>query len=202
MIRDSSINPFLAKSLGLNDFESLARYYVFQHVGRSVVTSFGSNMEQMIKVLFTGERGVWWDVVRKTKKRNYYVSVKSGPNDMDKDQAVHFASEAKKIMKKDPKAFPVYIMAYGKSKNAIPVKAMKDEGVDPEKHMVVGKKAYEIITGDPDFLDKVFKVAMNVKSSAGAEKTILESIDDKVDEIAAEFKKSYKNIDELYYDTF
>ena len=79
---------------------------------------------------------------------------------------------------------------------------MKDEGVDPEKHMVVGKKAYEIITGDPNFLDKVFKVAMNVKSSAGAEKTILESIDDKVDEIAAEFKKSYKNIDELYYDTF
>ena len=68
MIRDSSINPFLAKSLGLNDFESLARYYVFQHVGRSVVTSFGSNMEQMIKVLFTGERGDWWDVVRKTKK--------------------------------------------------------------------------------------------------------------------------------------
>ena len=33
-------------------------------------------------------------------------------------------------------------------------------------------------------------------------KQILESIDDKVDEIAAEFKKSYKNIDELYYDTF
>ena len=101
MIRDSSINPFLAKSLGLNDFESLARYYVFQHVGRSVVTSFGSNMEQMIKVLFTGERGVWWDVVRKTKKIHYYVSVKSGANDMDKDQAVHFASEAKKIMEEE-----------------------------------------------------------------------------------------------------
>ena len=202
MIRDSSINPFLAKSLGLNDFESLARYYVFQHVGRSVVTSFGSNMEQMIKVLFTGERGVWWDVVRKTKKRNYYVSVKSGPNDMDKDQAVHFASEAKKIMEEDPLAFPVICMAYGKSQNVIPAKAMKDKGIDPKKHMVVGKKAYEIITGDPNFLDKVFKVTMNVKSSAGAEKTILESIDDKVDEIAAEFKKSYKNIDELYYDTF
>jgi len=202
MIRDSSINPFLAKSLGLNDFESLARYYVFQHVGRSVVTSFGSNMEQMIKVLFTGERGDWWDVVRKTKKIHYYVSVKSGPNDVNKDMAEHFAERAKKIMEENSRARPFLCIVYGKTISGIPAKAMKDKGIDPEKYVIVGKKAYEIITGDPNFLDKVFKAAMNVKSSAGAEKTILESIDDKVDEIAAEFKKSYKNIDELYYDTF
>ena len=68
--------------------------------------------------------------------------------------------------------------------------------------MAVGKKAYEIITGDPNFLKKVFDVAMNVKSSAGANKTILESIDDKVIEITKEFKKKYKSIDELYFDTF
>ena len=202
MIRDSSINPFLAKSLGLNDFESLARYYVFQHVGRSVVTSFGSNMEQMIKVLFTGERGDWWDVVRKTKKIHYYVSVKSGPNDVNKDMAEHFAERAKKIMEENSRARPFLCIVYGKTISGIPAKAMKDKGIDPEKYVIVGKKTYEVITGDPDFLDKVFEVAMNVKSSAGAEKTILESIDDKVDEIAAEFKKSYKNIDELYYDTF
>jgi len=202
MIEKSNINPFLAKSLNLNDFKSLARYYVYSHVITSLRTSFGHNMEKMIKVLFTGERGVWWDVVRNTKKIHYYVSVKSGPNDVNKDMAEHFAERAKKIMGEDPLAFPVICMAYGKNQNAIPAKAMKDKGIDPKKHMVVGKKAYEIITGDPNFLDKVFKVTMNVKSSAGAEKTILESIDDKVDEIAAEFKKSYKNIDELYYDTF
>ena len=202
MIEDSAINPFLAKCLGLNDFESLARYYVYQHIGRSVVTSFGSNMEKMIKVLFTGKRGIWWDVVRKTPKINYYVSVKSGPNDMDKDQAEHFAMEAKKIMKKDPKAFPVICMAYGKNQNAIPAKAMKDKGINPKKHMTVGKKAYEIITGDPNFLKKVFDVAMNVKSSTGANKTILESIDEKVIEVTNEFKKKYKTIDKLYYDTF
>ena len=42
---------------------------------------------------------------------------------------------------------------------------------------------------------------MNLNSNT-EDKTILEYVDDKVDEIAAEFKKSYKNIDELYYDTF
>ena len=202
MIKNGSINPFLAKSLGLNDFKSLARYYVYSHIITSLRTSFGSNMEQMIKVLYAGKRGSWWDVVRKTKKINYYVSVKSGPNDVNKDMAEHFADRAQEIMEEDSRARPFLCIVYGKTISGIPAKAMKDKGIDPEKYVIVGKKAYEIITGDPDFLDKVFKVLKNVKSSAGAKKTILESIDYKVKEIAAEFKKSYKNIDELYYDTF
>jgi len=68
MIKNGNINPFLAKSLGLNDFKSLSRYYVYSHIITSLRTGFGSNMEQMIKVLYAGKRGSWWDVVRKTKK--------------------------------------------------------------------------------------------------------------------------------------
>jgi len=202
MIENGNINPFLAKSLGLNDFKSLSRYYVYSHIITSLRTGFGHNMEAMMKAMLEGKRGKWWDVVRKTKKIHYYVSVKSGPNDVNKDMAEHFAERAKKIMEENSRARPFLCIVYGKTISGIPAKAMKDKGIDPEKYVIVGKKAYEIITGDPNFLDKVFKAAMNVKSSAGAEKTILESIDDKVDEIAAEFKKSYKNIDELYYDTF
>ena len=136
--------------------------YVYSHIITSLRTGFGHSMEAMIKVMFTGERGVWWDVVRKTKKINYYVSVKSGPNDVDKDQAEHFADEVKKIMKKDSKAKPLLCIVYGRTISGIPAKAMKDKGVDPEKYVIVGKKAYEIITGDPKFLDKVWRRMKNI----------------------------------------
>ena len=54
MIAESAINPILAKSLGFHDFESLARFYVYQRIGRSLVTSFGMRMEK------TGENNRRW----------------------------------------------------------------------------------------------------------------------------------------------
>ncbi len=39
MIDESAINPILAKALGFKDFDSLARFYVYQRIGRSLVTS-------------------------------------------------------------------------------------------------------------------------------------------------------------------
>jgi len=95
MIETNAINPILVKALGLG-LEDAARYYVYQRIQRSIVTSFGSDMEFIVKRSIEGERGEWWDVVKKYDDVHYYVSVKSGPSDMDKDQVDHFAERAKK----------------------------------------------------------------------------------------------------------
>ena len=203
MIADDAINPFLAKALGLNDFKSLARYYVYSHAITSIRTSFGMKMEKTIKELFAGEKGEWWDVVRKTKERNYYVSVKSGPNDMNYDDGKTFADQAKKIRVNDPNAVTVVCMCYGKVDGMMSTaaKKMKDEGFDPKDYVMVGKKAYQFITGDPDFLDKMMSATAKIKSGKTG-KTILETIDKKVKEITADFKKTYKDTGTLYVKTF
>lgn len=202
MIEESAINPILVKALGFKDFESLARFYVYQRVGRSLVTSFGMKMENLVKLVTDGEKGEWWDVVKKSKDKNYYLSVKSGPRDMNKDQTVEFSRRAKTIMKKDRKAHPIIAMGYGKKVWPVIMDTLRKEGVPPEKHTLVGKELYALLSGEKDYHLKILDFVVNVESKVVKGKTILELIDDKVAEISKDFEKKYKTIDRLLEDTF
>ena len=59
-----------------------------------------------------------------------------------------------------------------------------------------------MLTGDKDFYKKLLDFVVNVESEVIKGKTILQLIDDKVDEISKGFKKKYKTIDDLLLDTF
>lgn len=202
MIEESAINPILAKALGFKDFDSLARFYVYQRIGRSLVTSFGMKMENLVKLVVDGEKGEWWDVVKKSDKVNYYVSVKSGPRDMNKDQTVEFSRRAKNAMDSDSKAYPLIGMGYGKKAWPVITDTLKKQDLDPEKHAVVGKRLYELLSGEKDFYKKLLDFVVNVESDVIKGKTILELIDEKVEEITKGFKKNYKTVDDLLMDTF
>ena len=202
MIDESAINPFLAKTLGFNDFDSLSRFYVYQRIGRSLVTSFGTRMEEFVKVIIEGEKGEWWDVVKKTPAVNYYISVKSGPRDMNKDQVVEFSRNAKEIMKKDPKARPMIAMVYGKKIWPIITDTLRNEGLDPDRHSAVGKNLYKILTGDQYHYKVLLELLTKVESQLIGKKTILSILEEKVEEISGDFKKKYKNVDDLLSDTF
>lgn len=202
MISESAINPILAQALGFSDFRSLARFYVYQRISRSLVTSFGTHMENLVKSIIDGEKGDWWDVVKKSSKINYYVSVKSGPRDMNKDQTVEFSRRAKKIMGEDPKALPIIAMGYGKKAWPVITDTLKKQGLDPNKHSYVGKNLYALLTGEKNYYKKLLNIVVNVESKVIGKKTILQLMDEKVNQIAKEFKNKYKNVDELLSDTF
>jgi hypothetical protein len=202
MIEESAINPILAKALGFKDFESLARFYVYQRVGRSLVTSFGMKMENLVKLVTDGEKGEWWDVVKKSKNKNYYFSVKSGPRDMNKDQTVEFSRRAKNIMKEDSKAHPFIAMGYGKKAWPVIMDTLRKEGVPPEKHTLVGKELYALLSGEKNYHLKLLDLVVNVGTKSSEGKTILQLIDEKVIEISRDFAKKYTSVDELLEDTF
>jgi len=202
MVEESAINPILAKALGFTDFSSLARFYVYQRISRSLVTSFGTYMENLVKIIVGGERGEWWDVTKKSSTVNYYVSVKSGPRDMNKDQTVEFSRRAKQIMKKDRNALPFIAMGYGKVAWPVITDTLKKQGLDPKKHSFVGKELYALLSGDKNYYKKLLDFVVSVESQVIGKKTILQLMDDKVNEITKEFKKKYKDIDDLLLDTF
>ena len=202
MIEESAINPILAKALGFKDFESLSRFYVYQRIGRSLVTSFGMKMENLVKLVIDGEKGEWWDVIKKSDNVNYFVSVKSGPRDMNKDQTVEFSRRAKEEMKKDSKAHPFIAMGYGKKAWPIITDTLKKQGLDPDHHTYVGKNLYALLSGEKNFYKKLLDFVVNAESEIISGKTILELIDDKVIEISKEFREKYDSIDELLLDTF
>jgi len=202
MVEEAAINPFLVKALGINDFDSLAKFYVYQRVGRGLVTSFGTTIEKIIKALCGGRKGDWWDVVTTLNGVTYYISVKSGPRDMDKDQVQHFATRAKELLKQQPDAHPVIAMGYGREPLGPIAPTLKDEGLNPEQHTLTGKELYETITGDPEFHKKLLELIDEISAQTLGGNRIIELIEDKVKEIAEEFKKKYSTIDELLLDTF
>lgn len=196
MIDESKINPFLAKALGFKDFESLARFYVYQTIGRSVVTSFGSRMEKILRVILDGEKYDWWDIMKKYDDSTLYISVKSGPNDMNKDQTMEFSRRAKELMENDPTADPIIGMTYGKKAwNVIP-NELGNQQLDPNKHMFVGKDLYH----------KVYKIENYhleiLASIADREQNIVSLIEDKIREISTGFENEYETMDDFIRDLF
>lgn len=202
MVDESAINPFLAKALGFNDFDSLARFYVYQRVGRSLVTSFGMVLEDVVKAIVKGKKGEWWDVVTEKNGVTYFISVKSGPRDMNKDQTIEFSRKAKSVMGKDPKTKPIIGMAYGKRVWPVILDTLRREGLDPNKHALAGKVLYTELTGDKNYHQKLLDLVVEMELESTGGKTILEILDSKVLEIASDFKKKYKTVDDLLADTF
>lgn len=202
MVEEAAINPFLVKALGIDDFESLARFYVYQRIGRSLVTSFGTTIEKMIKALCGGQKGDWWDIVTILDGVRYYMSIKSGPRDMDKDQVQHFAQRAKELLEKEPESQPVIAIGYGKEPLGPIVPTLRDEGLDPSRHTLTGKELYKKITGNSEF----YKVLLDLISDVSAEvlggHRIIELIEEKITEVAQEFRNKYTSVDDLLLDTF
>ncbi|RLF03708.1 MAG: hypothetical protein DRK00_08370 [Thermoprotei archaeon] len=202
LVREAAINPFLVKALGIRDFGSLARFYVYQRVGRSLVTSFGTTIEKVIRALAGGRKAGWWDVVANIRGTTYYMSVKSGPRDMDKDQVQHFASRAKDLLRREPGALPVIAMGYGKEPMGPISPTLRDEGLDPEKHTLTGKGLYEAITGQRESYKRLLELMSDVAEDVLGGTRIIELIEDRVEEIAEEFRRRYRTVDDLLLDTF
>ena len=202
LVEEAAINPFLVKALGINDFDSLARFYVYQRVGRSLVTSFGTTIEKMIKALCGGQKGDWWDVVTVIDGVRYYMSIKSGPRDMDKDQVQHFALRARELLAREPEARPIIAMGYGKEPLGPIVPTLRDEGLDPAQHTLTGKELYERITGNSEFHRILLDLISEVSQEVLGGRRIIELIEEKVREIAEEFKNRYDSVDDLLLDTF
>lgn len=203
LIREASINPFLVKALGITDFDSLARFYVYQRIGRSLLTSFGMTvMEQFVKTLGGGKKGQWWDIEIPSNGKTLYISVKSGPRDMNKDQVVHFSREARTLIKDDPNAVPLIAMCYGREPLGLIAGTLRNEGFDPDKTTLTGKELYETLTGQPDFHVRLLELTGRVALQTLQERKFIDIIESKVKEIAESFKRQYETVDDLVLDIF
>jgi hypothetical protein len=202
LIDEAAINPFLVKALGINDFDSLARFYVYQRIGRSLVTSFGTAMENMIRALVGGQKVGWWDVKKIIGNTTYYMSVKSGPRDMDKDQVQHFAGRAREIMTSDRTALPVIAMGYGREPMGAISPTLRNEGLSPDRHTLTGKQLYDTITGQTNYHVRLLELTERVALETLGNRRFINLIENKVKEIAEEFRSRYRSVDELLLSTF
>lgn len=212
LVKDG-INPLLIRALGINDFKPLAKFLVYQRLGRSFVTSFGTVLEHIVRDASggkeykevrkgdrrkTGKKKKWWDVVKHEGRISLYMSVKSGPNDMDKDQLRYWVKEAKKIIKKDPRRnLPVIAICYGKAAAPIITSTLLKAGLSPEKHVLVGRMLFKRITGTHGYYDVLPGLVSDASNKAIAGYKVTKIMDRKCGQVARQLKKKYRTIERL-----
>ena len=85
-IKNLNFNPFLLKILNLNRPKKIAEFMINERLERSVVTSFGSRIQKIAKLVGGKGTGVeGGDIFIERENKRYYIQMKAGPNTPNKD---------------------------------------------------------------------------------------------------------------------
>ncbi|MEM3467047.1 MAG: PmeII family type II restriction endonuclease [Candidatus Jordarchaeales archaeon] len=207
LIEEGGVNPYMAKALGMKTIDEVVEFFVNRRVERSLGTSFGNVLDDVLRTLLGGLKGRklvakygdwigWWDAVLLDRK--IVIAIKSGPADMDKDQVLYFVQQAKVA---EAEGFrPFLVFAYGKQAFPVIESYLQDEGFAPEKYLRIGKAVFE------EFLvnNTYYKEALKIFGIAGKEAgDIFALVEERIRLLTAELKKRYGNdVNKMLEDMF
>lgn len=193
-----SPNPFLIHTLNLKTPEELIRINVFMVTTRSIVTSMGFFVENLLQASSSSVEKVprptgGWDLIKTDKSGNkHWIQVKSGPNDMDKDQIVTWTQKIKEKITEGDKA---YIgITYGKKSNqTITFNLMRQWLPKWEMRTLVGKELWDFVSDDPNYHSKLFKILTESAYQILKNKSIYNEIDLCCERLVKIFISKYGN---------
>lgn len=201
-----NVNPILSGALNLDNENDLIRYYTYQAISRSIVTSVGFLVEDLL--LFAsdsivggkhdkhGEQTKWDLVVKRVGKVKAYLEIKSGPNDLDKAQIHHYHKAFDAIEKKGFKAF--IGETYGKRTDKTVTHGLYKQYLPKwEKRTLIGKELWEFVSGNKNYHNKLVDLLFKTSKALLANATFTDKIEKKLVPLTADFKKRYKSYDKF-----
>jgi len=190
-------NPFLIKTLNLKSVEEVIKINIYMATTRSIVTSMGFFIENLLlgssDSVTKGPRGEGWDLLKiDNKSKKHWVQIKSGPNDMDKDQIVYWAEKIEQKILEGDKA---YIgITYGKrSNNTVTFGIMRQLLPDWEMKTLIGRELWDFISDDPHYHQKLFQILQNSSEQILQMNSIYNEIECCIERIINEFTSIYGN---------
>ncbi|MFM9264642.1 PmeII family type II restriction endonuclease [Tychonema sp. BBK16] len=188
-------NPFLIRALNLNTPEEVVRLNVYMTATRSIVTSMGFFIEKLLISCSEsaesppGKSG--WDAIKTTSDgKKCWIQVKSGPNDMDKDQIVYWAAKIEEKIQEGDRA---YIgIAYGKRTNkTVTLGLLKQILPNSEMITLIGRELWDFVSEDTCYTVNLFEVLRQSASQVLAQSSLDEAIERCSDRLIAEFIGKY-----------
>ncbi len=188
-----NINPLLVRSLNLRTPLELLEFNVNAAVSRSIVTSMGYFVQRLLETTSDEVENVraGWDLVKRGKDgTNHWIQVKSGPNDMDKDQILYWLEKIKEVERAGDRG---YIgITYGRRDSpAVSLSLMRTYLPDMEVRTLVGKELWDFLSGDSNFHSRLFDDLRAAALAILGNKSIQEEINGKVHELLAVFEQRY-----------
>lgn len=194
-LENINMNPFLINMLRLKTPEEVVRFNVYQSVTRSIVTSMGTALEQMAasgQGTRLGRRGEWYDVIKKKGNSTYWIQVKSGPNNINKDQAKAFATNFENTERKNNN-FARLGITYGKKDlETLSLGIVKNYMKDWKKQLLVGREFWEFVSDQKDYHSKVL-CWIDSEISKIHNRSMDVEINNLIKRILIEFKRKYGN---------
>jgi len=206
LIEGGGINPYMVKTLGMKSIKEAVNFFVHRRVERSLGTSFGIVLDNLIRVLLGGMKGKdltkqygnwigWWDAVLPDRK--IVISIKSGPADMDKDQVLYFAERAREARKHGFRPFLVF--AYGKHAFPVIERYLREEGFPPDEYLRIGREIFEEFLLDSEYYKEVLRICEVAGKDIG---DVFELIEKKIESLTEELEKRYQgSLDRLLENT-
>lgn len=194
--QDLDINPLLAKALDFKNPEDLIRFNLYQSITRSVVTSWGSTVEQMLKYsgcetasIDFGRKGRRADLRKIKDNTSYYFQIKSGPNTMNVDMVESLNEVIETIEKQGDVC--LLGMTYGR-RDQISQQILSNL-IDAEKNTKIGRELWEFISEVPGYHKRVIEI-IDHATKEELKKSYIEMIESKVIEFCKTWKEKYKDI--------
>jgi len=194
-LEDLEMNPIMIRSFNLNDPKKLLDFFVGALFYRSVVTSLGNFLESMLAHGHSGVRPgnpkEWYDVVKEKDGITYPMQIKSGPNNIDKDQMKEAFNQKFNRDETDtvkPKLGWLYGSRERGSMSFTHAQAYLDNW---EERLLIGPELWNFVADEKDFHKKVIKWVTEVGILLGTEHPIHEEIEKVVTNLLPKFIHKY-----------
>ncbi len=188
-----NMNPFLIRALNLKTPEEVVRFNVYQAITRSIVTSMGMSLEYMVgnSGARMGEKGEWYDVVKKIGKSTYWIQVKSGPNNINKDQIERFAEKFDETEREKNQHARLGIVYGKRDLNTVSMGLVKKYLRNWEERLLVGRELWEFVSCEKNYHVKVLKWIDDVSTEMLQNHSIEEEISRSISKLTREFEEKY-----------
>ena len=193
-VTDIEINPFLIATmrdqLKIKTPHDLAEWMIRQRLERSMVTGFGSTLQNIAKE-FCNEKPLP-NVTAKIKKngKTYNLIIKSGSN-----HNIQVTNNIRRVLLDskniEPTSIPVFGICYGNDKGIGSIVKKHTDGI----LLLTGKRFWDFISGNPDCYKKILDIAIRVDKNYRDPNmgSLGKVIEYKTKNFDAELKKIYGN---------
>lgn len=172
---DLAINPFLAGALKLDSEEKIWKFFITQRLQRGIVTSFGSLLQEIAKILDSDARMEDIDLVIKKDNKIHYIQLKSGPEGFTRPALRKTKSAFDKLKAKNPDCITAICFCYG-IKSQIS-KIWGKEVYASADIVLVGKEFWDYFFGN-GFYEKLIDIFKTIEIGQQATTIKRKSFDD------------------------
>lgn len=206
-LEDINTNPLLCGALKLESVSDLVRYNVYALATRSIVTSMGYLVQDLLlyssadvfdgKEYKEGKNSKWDIVVERLDAVRSYIEVKSGPNDLDAAQVKNYKAEIRAVEKKGHKG---YIgITYGKREaNTVTLNLFRQYLENWEERTLIGTELWDYVSDNESYHEELMAMIKQTAALVLQEESIVELIERKIGLLISAFNETYGSIDEYF----